>query len=285
MENRELASRRGTTAVGALLPTPGPRAYTALIWWVFGLYALFMAKAPFTPSFEAEAEYDELMSRAMFSEEGMQAERQYRRALQELDQVNVFFWQWREPYSRLVPRKKEQVAAARAEFEALSAERDALISDAKATVGIWSQHGVDEVRSRFWADYQWGKDLAKRMTWWDFLLGTGGGRDEEAYVTLLRWVGQIMLNFTVGLCSALFMFIFTLLGLIWEYKTSLLSGTIFFVVALTGASSMVALFVGGMYATAVGGVYLAAQSHAARLEGRGAAPRQRVRHQQHYRTE
>jgi len=172
------------------------------------------------------------------------------------------------------------VARARAEFEALSRERDALVSDAKATVGIWSRHGVEEVRSRFWADYQWGKDIAKRMSFWDVVFGVGGRRDEEAYVTLLRWVGQIMLNFTVGLVSALVRFVFTLVGLLWEYKTSLLSALLFFAVAFTAASSMVALFVGGMYATAVGGVYLAAQSQAARLEGRGGAPRQRVRH--HY---
>ena len=35
-------------------------------------------------------------------------------------------------------------------------------------------------------------------------------------------------------------------GLLWEYKTGLLSGLLFFAVAFTAASSMVALFVGGM---------------------------------------
>ena len=90
---------------------------------------------------------------------------------------------------------------------------------AQAAVGLWSQYGVDEVRDRFLKAYQDGKDFAKRMTFWDFMFGVGG-RDEEAYVTLLRWLGQIMLNFTVGLCSALVSFGFSLASMIWEYKAS-----------------------------------------------------------------
>jgi hypothetical protein len=45
-------------------------------------------------------------------------------------------------------------------------ESNALKSEAKAAVGIWSSYGVAEVRERFWKAYQDGKDLAKRMTFW-----------------------------------------------------------------------------------------------------------------------
>lgn len=39
------------------------------------------------------------------------------------------------------------------------------------------------------------------------MFGIGGGsRDEEAIVTILRWLGQIMMNFTIGLISALVSF-------------------------------------------------------------------------------
>merc|ERR1719378_752434 len=112
------------------------------------------------------------------------------------------------------------------------------------------------------------------MTFWDVVFGVGGrSRDEELYVTLLRWLGQIMMNFTIGLVSALFTFSFTLISMIWEYKASYLSGLLFFLVAMSGASAMVATFVGGMYATAAGGVYMIIQSssRAARLEGGRAA--------------
>merc|ERR1719311_941928 len=147
-------------------------------------------------------------------------------------------------------------------------ERDALQSEAKAAVGLWSQYGVDEVRERFWKAYQSGKDFAKRMTFWDVVFGVGGRRDEELYVTLLRWLGQIMMNFTIGLVSALFSFMFSLISMIWEYKASYLSGLLFFLVAMSGASAMVVTFVGGMYGTAAGGVYALIQGGArnARLE-------------------
>ena len=92
-------------------------------------------------------------------------------------------------------------------------ERNALESEAKAAVGLWSQYGVDEVRERFWKAYESGKDFAKRMTWWDVMFGVGGrNRDEELLGTLLRWLGQIMMNFTVGLVSALFSFGFALVS-------------------------------------------------------------------------
>jgi len=270
-------------AVGSVLslPRPGPKMYSALVWWVFGLYALFFAKAPYTPSIEAESQYNELMSRAMFSDEGRMAQRRLEIAQRDLDEVHVFGWRWREPYRHLVPPRQRAVEVAQQEFMMAVRERDAVVSEAKATVGIWSTYGVEEVRNRFWGDYQWGKDFAKRMTFWDLIFGIGGGRDEEFYVTILRMVGQVMMNFTVGLISALVCFAFSLVRLIWEYKTNMLSGLLFFFVAMSGASAMVALFVGGMVATAVGGVYAVAQSQSgARLEGRGAAPR--VRHQRHH---
>merc|ERR1719152_531611 len=145
---------------------------------------------------------------------------------------------------------------AKGRFDAAMREREALQSDAKAAVGIWSQYGIDDVRERFWKAYQDGKDFAKRMTFWDVMFGVGGSRDEELYVTLLRWLGQIMMSFTVGLVSALFSFCFSLVSMIWEYKASYLTGLLFFAVAMTGASAMVATFIGGMYATAAGGVYM-----------------------------
>merc|ERR1719443_2697032 len=104
------------------------------------------------------------MSRAHYSEEMETAHQRLMKAQYELDQVHVFGWRWREPYSRLVPHRKQQLEVARASFERVSADRDALISEAKSAVGIWSRYGVEEVRERFWGDYQWGKDFAKRMT-------------------------------------------------------------------------------------------------------------------------
>lgn len=124
----------------------------------------------------------------------------------------------RDPYSRLVPPRLAAVDDATAKLRAAVREQKALESEAKASVGIWSQYGIDEVRERFWRAYQDGKDFAKRMTFWDVLLGVGGRRDEELYVTMLRYLGQIMMNFTIGLISALVSFAISLAYMLWEYK-------------------------------------------------------------------
>jgi len=265
-----------------LFPRPGPKLYTFGVWWVFGLYVLFFAAAPYTPSAQDEQIYSEKMQQAIFSEDMRMAQQEAVIAQRSLDKVHVWGWRWRAPYDQLVPPRQQQVEMANARLREALAEKHALESEAKAAVGLWSSYGVDEVRERFWAAYQSGKDFAKRMTFWDVMLGVGGGsRDEELYVTLLRWLGQIMMNFTVGLISALFSFMFSLVSMIWEFKASYLSGLVFFLVAMSGASAMVATFIGGMYATAAGGVYALIQSsnNAARLEGRGARQHARVRHQ------
>lgn len=277
--------REGGSALSKirLFPRPGPKLYTATIWWAFGLYALFFARAPYTPTPMEEQTYSDLMQQAIFSEDMRAAQEESYAAQRHLDQVHVWGWRWRAPYDRQVPPRQRAVDEAQARLRMALRERDALQSEAKAAVGIWSQYGVDEVKDRFWKAYQSGKDFAKRMTFWDVMFGVGGrNRDEELVATLLRWLGQIMMNFTVGLVSALFSFMFSLISMLWEYKTSYLSGILFFAVAMSGASAMVATFVGGMYATAAGGVYMLIQSaERARLEG-GGAPRQprHVRYQQ-----
>jgi len=281
-------SARNELATGIrLFPRPGPKLYTGIVWWAFGLYALFMATAPYTPTASEEQAYSELMQQAIFSDEMREAQNELHLAQRRLDEVHVWGWRWRQPYDKLVPPRQHVVDEAQARLRVALRERDALQSEAKSQVGLWSQYGVDEVRERFWKAYQSGKDFAKRMTFWDVMLGTGGrGRDEELLGTLLRWLGQIMMNFTVGLISALFSFMFALVSMIWEYKASYLSGILFFAVAMSGASAMVATFIGGMYATAAGGVYMVikSSSNAARLEGGGARERARMRYEQrrHY---
>ena len=271
-DDRRLQRRRGggEISVARLLPKPGPKLYTGMLWWVFGLYVLFYARAPYKPSAAEEQTYGELMQQAIFSEEAKEAQNDLLTAERRLAEVHVFGWRWRSPYSQQVPPRMRSVDEARGRLEFQLQQRNALISEAKAQVGIWSEYGVEEVRDRFWKAYQSGKDFAKRMTWWDLILGVGGRRDEEAWVTMFRYLAQIMMNFTIGLISALFSFCFSLVSMLWEYKTSYLSGLLFFLVAMSGASAMVATFIGGMYTVAVGGVYVVLQSNAnnPRLQGR-----------------
>eukprot|EP00967_Tisochrysis_lutea_P101898 scaffold153147_cov31-Tisochrysis_lutea.AAC.1 len=266
----ELERRGQPTGALVRVPTPGPRFFTAIAWWAFGLYALHFASAPYTPTPMEEQRYNELMSAAVFSEEARQAERNLILAQRAFDEVHVWGWRFRSPYAQLVPERRAILDHAIADFRHASSRRDALVSEAKSTVGIWSPHGVADVRETFWRDFEWGKDFAKRMSFWDIVFGIGGSnRDDELAIVLLRWLGQILMNFTVGFASALVSFTFSLVYLIWEYKTGLLSGVVFFAIAITGASAVVAVVISGMYSTAVGGVYLIARSaQQARLQDR-----------------
>ena len=178
-----------------ILPRPGPKLYAGVLWWALGLYALFVARAPYTPTPMEEQAYSDLMQQAIFSEDMREAQQEAMIAQRQLDEVHVWFWSSRPPYDKLVPPRKAKLEMATLKLREAVRERDALVSDAKSNVGLWSSYGVDEVRERFWKAYQDGKDFAKRMTFWDVMLGTGGrNRDEELAATVLRWLGQIMMN-------------------------------------------------------------------------------------------
>ena len=193
---------RTDLAFSRIIPKPGPKMASAVIWWAFGLYALFYARAPYQPTPEEEGRYSELMQRVVFSEEAREAQAELAFAQQKLDEVNVFFWRWRSPYDRLVPPRQEKYDIARDRFAEAMRAREEAQSQAKATVGIWSQHGLDEARDRFWQAYQSGKDFAKRMTFWDVVFGVGGrNRDEEWFAVLLKWIGQIIMNVCLSCLS------------------------------------------------------------------------------------
>ena len=189
-----MARRSTDTRLGLprFLPKPGPMLYTSLALYCLGLFAVFAAPPLFYPSQDEIENYQQLMAEAQFSNSMKTARQALIHAQHDLDQVHVFGWRWRQPYNVLVPKAQERLAVARDDFLAETRERDALVSEAKQSVGLWSEYGLTDARDAFWSDYQWGKDFAKRMTFWDFIFATRG-RDEELVLTLLRWLGQILM--------------------------------------------------------------------------------------------
>merc|ERR1719491_1711077 len=63
-ERRQRQEDQLTATVSRLIPKPGPKSFGFLVWWVLGMYALFMAGAPYRPSVEEEQRYSELMNQA-----------------------------------------------------------------------------------------------------------------------------------------------------------------------------------------------------------------------------
>ncbi len=88
-------------------------------------------------------------------------------------------------------------------YDALVAQEKSHWSDAKASLGMFSQYGVAETRELFWKRFGQGKDFAKRQTTWDALfVGLRMGRDEGLGAYVIRLLFNMLVNFTIGLCGA-----------------------------------------------------------------------------------
>ncbi len=59
-------------------------------------------------------------------------------------------------------------------YTILHQNEEAIISEAKSTVGLFSTYGVYETRDLFWQRFNQGKQFAKRQSFWDMIfMGIG----------------------------------------------------------------------------------------------------------------
>lgn len=189
----------------------------------------------------------------------------------------------------LCQRSKRRMEGAKAQLDAIRAEGYARMSDAKASAGIFSEVGVEEVTDSFWSYFSAGKQYAKRQSMWDalFMGMRHMGRDESFIEYALRMLIQVLINFSMGLVMALIVFVFGLWGIISSYQPNPLSAVIFFLGAACGAFAVVTTYLFLVYGAAAGSVYGVAKvvEHQARLEGHnGGARRERanVGYRPHY---
>merc|ERR1711871_1329054 len=115
--------------------------------------------------------------------------------------------------------------------------------------------GVAETRESFWTSWEGGKGFAKRQSMWDSFFIALSSRDDGIAGALLRWLFNVIFNFTIGLFGAAVHFMWTLWSLITSYGPGLFTGLVFFGVASLCAWSIVGLFLSTMYASAAGGLY------------------------------
>jgi amino acid transporter len=121
---------------------------------------------------------------------------------------------------------------------------------------------------------------------WDLIFtGLTSSRDENMVATLMRWMMQVAMNFTLMMFGTLMGFCYWILDLIKSYNPGWLLGGLAFAGAVTAATSLVLSFLVTLYAGAAGTVYVAAKASGAnfRLQegGQGGRPRrQHLRQQQ-----
>mmetsp|Transcript_30090 Transcript_30090/g.80510 ORF Transcript_30090/g.80510 Transcript_30090/m.80510 type:complete len:147 (-) Transcript_30090:161-601(-) len=119
---------------------------------------------------------------------------------------------------------------------------------------------------------------------WDLIfMGWRWGRDEQLVTVVLRWLMQLLMNFTLGLIGALFVFVWRLWGLIAAYKPDPLTAAMYFGAAALSATVCVMSYLALMYAAAAGTVGVVGKAlvdHARRIENDPQARAQRIRQQQ-----
>ena len=110
-----------------------------------------------------------------------------------------------------------------------------------------------------------------------------GRRDESTAAVVIRWLIQLLFNFTLGLCGALGVFLWRLRALVASYQPNPLHALAFTLMAALAATAMVATYLFAMYFCAASGVTAvgAAAAAQARIESeRRRDPRYRVQQQQ-----
>ena len=248
--------------------------------WMLGL-ALVVFATGFRVSDGAASKYEQDVQAADLSEPISRAAARVRRARSLQRSASGWF----SCDDRCQYHKSEAETASR-ELADLRAREDAGLSDAKKGVGVLSEYAVAEARDSFWRAFAGGKSFAKRQSMWDLLfsgLRFSGRRDESTAAVVIRWLIQLLFNFTLGLCGALGVFLWRLRALVASYQPGPLHALAFTLAAALAATAMVATYLFAMYFCAASGVAAvgAAASAQARIEAeRRRDPRYRVQQQQ-----
>lgn len=123
---------------------------------------------------------------------------------------------------------------------------NAAISEARSVVGIFSDYAVKDARRLFWSCWEWGKNFAKRISFYDAIFIAMDSRNESFGVYIARLVIRILVNFTIGFISALISFVWQLWWFVRSYSAGI-AGIAFFILGSIAAFSLIASAIGAMF--------------------------------------
>lgn len=222
---------------------------------------------------------------AMLEQASRMDETGRKRAVQKLEKKQEIYykkkgWFWQcDPECQTAYEQMQGAQAAVDKYEEMVQEQ---VNEARRKVGIWSSIGVQDVRNKFWSAWQTGKDMAMRHTMFDaFFMMMPGSREETLLSVIAKLVMQYIINLTFGLICSLFIFLYTLYGLIISYGESMLSGLAFFLVVLIAGTATLATYLFAIYGTVLGGGYYLAKQAALHDDARGGR-RQHIGNQQQH---
>ncbi|KAL3157429.1 hypothetical protein ABBQ32_011899 [Trebouxia sp. C0010 RCD-2024] len=245
-------------AISGYRPHRYPRSTGIFALWLFGLFAVFLSPAPVKVTQEKLDRYAQLVTQAQGDPKvRTMTEQRLWEATMYTEEAKVWFWRFRSPHSEIVKQRLAKQYVAQSALDKLNKQRAALMSEAKSQLGLWSDAGVEESKQTFWKSFEAGKVFGRRQTLWDAIVTVIAGQERNAMGMLVKVVFSALVNFTIGMVSSVFVFVFKLPWIVADYKPGWVSGTAFFMVALTGAVSVITAFLGALYGTSAAGIYAA----------------------------
>ena len=231
--------------------------------------------------------------------------RQYNQIVSTIDlqaeyDASTDYWRANEAYRAtkgwfscdgLCQRNKQRMEEARYRLDQVRQEGQSRMSDAKSVAGLFSEVGVGEVQDSFWSYFTHGKQFAKRQSMWDAMFMAfrtmSRGREESMVEFGLRVLMNVLINFSIGLCMALVMFVVGLWTIVRSYQPNPVVAVLFCVGAACAAFSFVATYLLAIYGAAAGGVYgvlkvAESNARAARIQGGGGQQAYRMGNRPHY---
>lgn len=255
-------------------------------WYLLGLLVIGMlaiAGGGKPLSRAQQAEYHRLLSTIDVQAEYAAADA-YWAANNRYRATKGWFWSC----DALCQRNKKDMQHAERHLMAVKAEGNARMSDAKKVAGLWSDVAVDEMSDSFWQNFASGKRFAKRQTGWDIMWmairGIARGRDESWGEYAIKILMHVLINFTMGLLSALAFFVIGLWNILRSYQPNPVVAIIVFLAAASAATSFVLTYLMALFGAAAGGVYGIAKlaEHTARAQIQADRQRERVQQRPHH---
>lgn len=233
-----------------------PRVQFGMVMWLIGLLFMIWAPGLHTVTPEIKQTYEDMVVTAANMPEYHEAYAQYVEAQSYADEAKVWFWRFREPFRSQVNERQAVAYKWQTKLDQADAVRESKMRQAKAYVGLWSDYGMTEVRSRFWDAFEKGKIFAQQQTFYHMIMRVLASRDEELLSTVLNWIFVALMNFTTGLLGALFYFFFSLVSMVWSYQPDPLSALAFCVLGFVGGASVIASYLFALYGMVASSVYV-----------------------------
>lgn len=247
--------------------------------YIFGILFLLLIGSGTKLSYEQTRQYNNIMNTIDLEAE-FAASNRYAIAVQNYRATKGWF-----SCDYTCKRNKKRMEDAERVLEGIRNEGYARMSDAKSVAGIFSEVGVGEVKDSFWQYFQAGKQFAKRQSMWDMMfMGIRKmGRDESMMEYAMKLLIQVLINFSMGMIGAFFIFVFGLWSIVRSYQPNPITALAFLIGASCAAFAFVSTYLFAIFGVAAGGVFGVAKvaEANARIQMDPGRQRQNVRERPH----